>query len=125
MPALACKLPRFGCRPPSMPETRNHMKSFFAGLALMCAFAGSDVLAQSEGTLQTITRTQTIRLGYLKEAVPFSYADQDGKPAGYSVDLCQRIVAGLRQKLNLSKLDVKWVEVTTVNRFDRVADGTI
>jgi ABC-type amino acid transport substrate-binding protein len=34
-------------------------------------------------------------------------------------------VAGLRQKLNLPKLDVKWVDVTAATRFDRVADGTI
>ena len=105
------------------------MKNFFAGLALIviCAFAGREVLGQQhpEGTLQTITKTQTIRLGYLKEAVPFSFWEAEGKPAGYSVDLCQRVVAGLRQKLNLPKLDVKWVEVTTVNRFDRVADGTV
>jgi ABC-type amino acid transport substrate-binding protein len=44
---------------------------------------------------------------------------------GYSIDLCQRVVAGLQQKLELPQIDVKWVEVNTANRFERVADGTI
>jgi polar amino acid transport system substrate-binding protein/glutamate/aspartate transport system substrate-binding protein len=96
-----------------------------AGIALTFALGGTEALAQSGATLQTIARTQTIRLGFLREAVPFSFADGEGKATGYSVDLCQRVVTGLRQKLNLAKLDVKWVEVTTANRFDRLTDGTI
>jgi len=90
------------------------------------AIAAAQALAEpTEGTLRTIARSKTIRLGYLKEAVPFSFAESAGKPMGYSIDLCQRVVAGLQQKLELPQIDVKWVEVNTANRFERVADGTI
>jgi glutamate/aspartate transport system substrate-binding protein len=95
-------------------------------MPLLLAIAAAQALAEpAEGTLRTIARSKTIRLGYLKEAVPFSFAESAGKPMGYSIDLCQRVVAGLQQKLELPQIDVKWVEVNTANRFERVADGTI
>jgi glutamate/aspartate transport system substrate-binding protein len=95
-------------------------------MPMLFAMVAAQAFAEStEGTLRTITRTKSIRLGYLKEAVPFSFAESAGKPMGYSIDLCQRVVAGLQQKLELTQLEVKWVEVNTANRFERVADGTI
>src|SRR5580765_6043193 len=95
-------------------------------MPMIFAIVAAQALAEStEGTLRTIARTKTIKLGYLKEAVPFSFAETVGQPMGYSIDLCQRVVAGLQQKLELAQLEVKWVEVNTANRFERVADGTI
>ncbi|HTS52505.1 MAG TPA: amino acid ABC transporter substrate-binding protein [Burkholderiales bacterium] len=86
----------------------------------------SEASAQElQGTLQRIAQTKTIRLGYLKEGIPFSFAEEAGKPLGYSIDLCRRVAAGIQQQLALPALDVQWVEVTSANRFDRVADGTI
>lgn len=102
------------------------MRRFLMLMPLLLAIAAAQALAEpTEGTLRTIARSKTIRLGYLKEAVPFSFAESAGKPMGYSIDLCQRVVAGLQQKLELPQIDVKWVEVNTANRFERVADGTI
>src|SRR5262245_35353797 len=103
------------------------MTRLLIAVPLMLAIAAPAALAQStaESTLRAVQRTKTIRLGYLKEAVPFSFAESPGKPMGYSIDLCQRVVAGLQQKLELNQLEVRWVEVNTSNRFDRVADGTI
>ena len=44
---------------------------------------------------------------------------------GYSVDLCQRIAAGIQQQLGLPKLDVKWVPVTVDTRIPSLVQGTI
>jgi ABC-type amino acid transport substrate-binding protein len=102
---------------------RQTLLAFWLALSWLCF---SQVQAQeSQGTLQRIAQSKTIRLGYLKEGVPFSFADQEGKPLGYSVDLCLRIATGIQQRLGLSALDVKWVEVTSANRFDRIIDRTI
>jgi ABC-type amino acid transport substrate-binding protein len=90
--------------------------------ALSVYGAGAEEL---QGTLQRIAQTKTIRLGYLRDGVPFSFAEELGKPLGYSVDLCRRVVGGIQQQLGLSALDVQWVEVTSANRFERVIDGTI
>jgi len=102
-------------------------RALVAGLGLALTWLSlSNVCAEElQGTLQRIAQTKTIRLGYLKEAVPFSFAEQEGKPLGYSIDLCNRVVARIGRQLNLSELNVQWIEVTTANRFDKVVDGTI
>jgi ABC-type amino acid transport substrate-binding protein len=49
----------------------------------------------------------------------------DGKPAGYSVDLCARIAASVAKELALPNLQVKWVKVTPANRIQSVVNGTV
>ena len=83
-------------------------------------------LAQDlQGTLKKIKDSGTITIGYREQSLPFSFRGDDGKPTGYSVDLCQRIVTGIQQQLKLPKLDVKWVAVTPENRISSVVNGTI
>jgi len=77
------------------------------------------------GTLKKISETKSITIGYLKETAPFSFLDPSGNPVGYSVDLCRRIATAAKNELGLSKLDVKFVEITLQNRFDAVESGKI
>jgi glutamate/aspartate transport system substrate-binding protein len=78
-----------------------------------------------QSTLDKIKTTKTISLGYRESSFPFSYIGEDKKPAGYSVDLCTRIAAGVQQQLSLADLTIKWVVVTPENRLAMVANGTI
>ena len=70
-----------------------------AALALACAMPAA---AQ---TLDRIKETAFIKLGYLDDARPFSFAGSDGKPAGYTIELCQRIVDELKKDLALPQLN--------------------
>lgn len=81
--------------------------------------------AQTQGTLKSILETKTIKLGHLDQSFPFSFADDKGKPLGYSVELCLKVVGAIEQQFGLQKLDVQWVPVTMANRFDMVASGKI
>lgn len=101
------------------------MRAILAAAALFVAAIAPARAQNLEGTLKTIQQTRTIRLGYLQTAVPFSFADDKKQPAGFSVDLCQRVANGIQQQLGLPNLDIKWVPVTQENRFDLVRDGTI
>jgi ABC-type amino acid transport substrate-binding protein len=78
-----------------------------------------------QGTLKKIKDSGTIVIGYREQSLPFSFRGDDGKPTGYSIDLCQRIVTGIQQQLKLPKLDVKWVAVTVDTRMTAVVNGTI
>jgi ABC-type amino acid transport substrate-binding protein len=80
--------------------------------------------AQEAGTLKKIRDAKSISLGYRTDSPPFSFA-QDGQPAGYSVDLCKRVAAGVERTLGISGLAVKWVPLTAANRFDQVANGAV
>ncbi|HXF16337.1 MAG TPA: transporter substrate-binding domain-containing protein, partial [Burkholderiales bacterium] len=77
------------------------------------------------GTLMKIKDTGVIKLGFLSESIPFSFAAADGKPMGYSTDLCTRVATGIQEQLGLPKLDIEWVPVTLETRFDAIKSGTI
>ena len=80
--------------------------------------------AQDTGTLKKIRDAKSITLGYRADSPPFSFTGPDGQPAGYSVDLCKRVAASLERSLGGS-LAIKWVAVTSANRFDQVTGGAI
>lgn len=81
--------------------------------------------ADLDGTLKKIKSSNTITLGYREDARPFAYVGDDGKPAGYSVDICTRIAATIAKELGLFNLQTKWVKVTPENRIASVANGTV
>ena len=90
--------------------------------ALLAAGAIWPAMAQADGTLDRIKETGEIRLAYRADASPFSY-ELDGKPSGYSVNLCLEVAKGLREDLNLPQLTASFVKVTAENRFDAIAQG--
>ena len=94
-------------------------------VALLWLLAAPAPAQDLQGTLKKIKDSGTIAIGYREQSLPFSFKGDDGKPTGYSIDLCQRIVTGIQQQLKLSKLDVKWVPVTPENRIQSVVNGTI
>ena len=95
-------------------------------LVLAVLLLGTPALAaELDGTLKKIKATNTITLGYRDDARPFAFVGDDGKPAGYSVDLCTRIAASVAKELALPNLQVKWVKVTLANRIQSVANGTV
>jgi len=103
-----------------MPSRRLLLAALF--LTPTIAFAQM-ATAPFEGRLKQIHETKTISLAYRIDALPFSYEETDKKPAGYTVDLCRGVVAVLERQLGVSPLQVKWVPVTTQNRFSTIASG--
>lgn len=81
--------------------------------------------AELTGTLKKIKSSGTIVIGHREASRPFSFVDYNGIPAGYSIDLCDRIVNAVKDKLGLSSLTTKYVAITAENRIDKIADGSI
>lgn len=96
-----------------------------AALALWCALAGPAGAQEFTPTLQKIKDSGAINLGYRETSLPFSFLDKDGKPAGYSVELCQQVAHAVRQSLKLAELKINWVLVTPADRISRLVKGTI
>jgi ABC-type amino acid transport substrate-binding protein len=95
-------------------------------LAAMIVFLASPALAADlDGTLRKIKTTGTITLGYREASRPFSFAGDDGKPAGYSVDLCTRVAESIGTELGIPKLQTRWVKVTVADRMEAVVKGTV
>lgn len=93
-------------------------------LALAIAvFAG--LPAAAEGVLDRIKASGEIHLGVRADAAPMSYAAADGKPAGYTVDVCEAVTALLATALGIDALTPSYVTVTAEDRFAAVADGRV
>jgi len=89
------------------------------GLALQMCFP---VCAQ---TLDKIRKSGVITLGYIDGAAPFSYADGNGQPQGYSVELCNAVAEGVAAQLKRQGLKVRWVKLTIQDRIDAVRAGKV
>jgi ABC-type amino acid transport substrate-binding protein len=97
-----------------------------AWMLSVVAVPSSPCYAESlEGTLKKIKSSKTMVVGYRADAWPFSFSPEPGKAEGYSIELCQRIAAGVQQQLGLDKLDVRYVEITSQNRIQAVVDGKV
>ena len=94
-------------------------------IAAVIAIAALTGDATAAGTLDKIRQSGKIALGYRADAQPFSYRDESGNAAGYSVALCQAIADGLKADLKLANLSVEWVPVTIDDRFSAVERGKV
>jgi ABC-type amino acid transport substrate-binding protein len=96
-----------------------HLKAL-AGFALAASFAFAQ---PSDGRLKIIHETATLRVAYRTDSRPFSYVDAQGRPVGYTIELCERIARSLEAQLNVA-LTIKWVPVDERTRFDAIVNDT-
>jgi glutamate/aspartate transport system substrate-binding protein len=102
----------------------SRMLALFAALGLAPTLALAQMAtAPFEGRLKKIQESKTIGVAYRTDAVPFSFEDNDKKPSGYMVDLCRSVIGVIEKQVGVVPLQVKWVPVTTQNRFAAIASG--
>jgi glutamate/aspartate transport system substrate-binding protein len=96
-------------------------------LVVLLVAVGGCATVQSQSaptsTLDKLTATRSIALGYRESSIPFSYVGAAQTPVGYSVDLCTHIVADLQRQI--PNLQVQWVPVTVESRIPALLNGTI
>ncbi|MCZ7464489.1 amino acid ABC transporter substrate-binding protein [Rhizobium rhizogenes] len=102
---------------------RSTLGLAFGILSLLSTQAASE--DSQPPTLETITRTGTIRLGYADHNIPFSYLGTGPEPIGYSIELCLRVADSIKTKLGLPDLKIDFVKRTPSNRITLLNDGTI
>lgn len=79
----------------------------------------------SDAVIDRIKAKKTIAIGYREASIPFSYINAQGRPTGYSTELCTRVAATVKTALGLPELEIKWVPVNLQNRIPLVANGTV
>jgi glutamate/aspartate transport system substrate-binding protein len=89
------------------------------------AAAACPVATAPAGTLEKIGASGIIAFGYRDASPPFSFKNADGKPVGYSIDLCNRIAAAVKERLSLPHLEVRYVRVTPEDRIAKLVAGEI
>jgi ABC-type amino acid transport substrate-binding protein len=94
------------------------MRLLLLALALLATSADAQ-------TLDKIRKSGVITLGYIDGAAPFSFADGNGDPQGYSVELCRAVADGVAAQLKRTNLKTRWIKLTIQNRIDAVRQGKV
>jgi ABC-type amino acid transport substrate-binding protein len=102
-------------------------------ISLGAVAAANDASAQVDappartltGVLKRIKSSGVVRIGYRSQAAPFSYEVREGQPHGYSIDLCEAIVADIAGVIGVSSLRTEYRRVTPSDRIDQVVDGRV
>jgi glutamate/aspartate transport system substrate-binding protein len=101
------------------------MKRLLKASAALLALCVGMAQAADGPTLARVRDTGVIVIGYRPASLPFSYLDAQLRPTGYTVELCDRIVDAVSQKLQLPDLEVRRVEVASATRMPLVINGTL
>lgn len=80
--------------------------------------------ASAAGTLEKVKDSGKLTLGYRSDTRPFAFSD-GGKPAGFSVALCQKVADAVKAELKLPALAVDFVPLTATDRFEAVQQGRV
>ena len=100
------------------------MKKILAALTVAALAVAPHALAQSGSkTLDRIKAAKAINVAYAGDSLPFAYKETNGEPRGYSIDLCNRVIAQIGRAVGVPNLKVNWVAAATPQRLDMVASG--
>jgi len=102
------------------------MRALSLAFIVTAAFALLPSAASAqESTLARIKSSGAITFGYREASFGFSYLDGGGKPVGYSIDICNRIVEAIKTELKMPAIEIKYQAVTSANRIPLVQNGTV
>lgn len=103
-----------------MTPIRNALTSAFAAVLLVASAAE----VQAGPVLDRIVAEKMIRLGVRTDAPPFASL-VDGRPAGFTVELCGLIAGAIMRTSEIEGLSGRMITVDTGERFDALKDGRI
>ena len=104
------------------------IKKILIAATALAAITTTTTLVQAGSGSYVLDRIQergVVNMGHRESSVPFSYIGDDGKPQGYSIDLCNQFVDEIRKTLKMPNIKVNHVTVTSQTRIALMANGTI
>ena len=105
------------------------LKSASIALAVVVGLLAAPVHAQAPAaapdTLAKIKAAKQINVAFSGDSPPFSSVGTKDRPAGYSIDLCQRVIAQLGRAVGIPELKVNWQVGTVAERLEMVKSGKV
>jgi ABC-type amino acid transport substrate-binding protein len=100
------------------------VKNFLLALLVAACLANAGVMAQTgPNTLGKIKAAKAINVAFSADSLPFSFAGPNSEPAGYSIDLCKRVIAQIGRAVGEPNLKVNWLAGSVTERLQMVASG--
>lgn len=99
----------------------------FALLIFAAVFVCATSSAQEpSGTLKRIADSGEFKIGFVPDAPPMSYLDQDGNAVGYSITLCKTVASSVKKSLGIDDLNIRFVPlVLPEERLSAVESGAV
>ena len=99
------------------------MKRLLLAVAAFALLAPAAFAQSAPETLAKIKAAGSITVAFSGDSLPFSYVEANNQPAGYSIDLCKRVIAAIGRAVGIPELKVNWLVDTVPNRIAMVATG--
>src|SRR5436309_2206987 len=77
-----------------------------------------------QGTLKKVSTTNVITLGHREASFPLSY-QYNGKPIGYSLDICKSIVEEIAREIDKADVRIEFALVLPESRIPALTTGQI
>ena len=103
---------------------RSNVKSILIAFVVASfALAPAASAQRAPDTLAKIKAAKAINVGFSGDSLPFSFVGEGNKPAGYSIDLCQKVINAIGRAVGEPNLAVNWIPGTAAERIQMVASG--
>jgi len=79
--------------------------------------------AAAPDTLARIRAAKQINVAFSGDSLPFSFVDDKGQPAGFSIDLCKRVIAQIGRAAGAPDVKVNWLVGAVAERIAMIASG--
>jgi ABC-type amino acid transport substrate-binding protein len=100
------------------------VKRFLTGLVVAASLVSAAASAQTApNTLGKIKAAKAINVAFSGDSLPFSFVGPGNEPAGYSIDLCKRVIAQIGRAVGEPNLKVNWMVGPVGERLQMVASG--
>jgi len=94
-----------------------------AAAAAALAVASVAFAQATPDTLGRIKSSKQINVAYSGDSLPFSIVGPGDEPAGYSIDLCKRVIAQISRTIGVDDVKVRWHVGSVSERVAMVASG--
>jgi glutamate/aspartate transport system substrate-binding protein len=102
---------------------RNALATLACAALAAALFAVPAAAQKAPDTLARIKAAKQINVAFSGDSLPFSFVDPSGKAAGYSIDLCQKVIALVGRTVGNTDLKVRWLVGSAAERVQMVASG--
>ena len=100
------------------------MKSILLAIVVAASILAGGAQAQSgPNTLGKIKAAKAINVAFSGDSLPFSFVGPNNEPAGYSIDICKRVIAQIGRAVGEPNLKVNWMVGSVTERLAMVASG--
>jgi ABC-type amino acid transport substrate-binding protein len=95
-------------------------------LLVSLIFCGTATAQELNGTLKRIADSGQFRIGFVPDAPPMSFVNQQGEPAGYTIKLCETVASAVKSATGLDEMEISYVPlILPEDRLKAVENGSI